>query len=1008
MHTLSNGIDQQSMNHDSCYNAEPANYGLNNNFGFERQDFNHHGFPSHHALRPQLSFGGEATYPTYQAHPIGQLKSLPEQSNPYYYNGPAQLDYQSDMFNGSQVMMTTGQRQPVRQNNNPIYPLQQPNTHVANARQQPRQRQFYGQQPQMLHSNDPSTSYQPQQIMQQTLQPSSPSKRKEIYVYNSPFDLYAMAWSMRPGSENKYRLAIGSFMEEYNNKISIVQLREDYGCEFLHLGTFDHPYPATKLMFIPDRKGIHPDLIATTGDYLRLWSVGGSHGATLEAVLDNNRSSHYCAPLTSADWNEVDPSLIATASIDTTCTIWEVETGKAVTERKLKGDVKTQLIAHDREVYDISFSKLHGGKDIFGSVGADGSVRMFDCRHMEYSMIVFEEPNRNPLLRIQFNQQDHNYLATFAQNSSEVFIIDIRIPSIPVAVLKNHSGPVNAINWAPHSSCHICTVAEDKQALIWDVHSMPRPVDDPILAYGAKGEINQIQWSSTLTDWIAISYGKTLELLRGFYSKMTSYNVGLQAFINDQAKVKEEQFIEHIREHDVFKLGDFVLKSGFRSPIYIDFRGLISSPRLMNETAYLVREVIEKANVDYEYVVGVPFAALSLGSRVSLFTNKPMLMNRPQAKAYGTKKLIEGVYDAGKRALIVEDVVTTGASIQETAKALRNEGLIVEDVVCVLNREQGGMEALKEAGIRLHSVLKVSQILEHLEQVGQIDADKHKEIREKLKNPEKAAAAQSNGASGVSWRLDNRAELLEKHPLNRTLLSLIKQKQSNLCVALDLKTAADVIATIEQIKDHICAVKLHVDSLTDATVDFFSQLRQLADQSGFVIFEDRKFADTGNTNLLQLTGGTYRIADWADLVTAHSTPGSAAIQSFETAICDKTSKISGVLLVAEMSSEGTLTSDAEYVRKTVEIGKKCSNVVSGFICQKRCADEPRFLYWTPGVNLSQSTDGKGQHWRGVKEAIVDDGNDIVIVGRGITNAKDIKAEAKRYQEAAWATLQSRE
>ncbi|CAD5230342.1 unnamed protein product [Bursaphelenchus xylophilus] len=365
------------------------------------------------------------------------------------------------------------------------------------------------------HSAFPSTS-NPQMLSSQHPMDVSQAepKKKEIYVYSSPFNLYGMAWSTRPEPENKFRLAVGSFIEEYNNKISLVQLREDVG-EFKHLGTFDHPYPATKVLWIPDKKGRYPDLIATTGDYLRIWAVGGPHGAVFESMLDNNRSSQYCAPLTSADWNEVEPSLIATSSIDTTCTIWEIETGKPIAERKpTKGNVKTQLIAHDREVFDIAFSKINSGKDVFGSVGADGSVRMFDIRHMEYSMIVFEEPNRKPLLRLAFNQHDHNYLATFAQDSPEVYIIDIRIPSIPVATLKNHCGAVNAISWAPHSSCHICTVAEDKQALIWDVHNMPRPVEDPILAYSAAGEINQVEWSSSMTDWISISYGKKLELLR--------------------------------------------------------------------------------------------------------------------------------------------------------------------------------------------------------------------------------------------------------------------------------------------------------------------------------------------------------------------------------------------------------------------------------------------------------------------------------------------------------------
>lgn len=97
---------------------------------------------------------------------------------------------------------------------------------------------------------------------------------------------------------------------------------------------------------------------------------------------------------------------------------------------------------------------------------------MFDLRHMEYSTIVFEEPNRRALSRLAWNKQDPNYLATFAQNSNEVlkknfnmfnffifkvYILDIRLPSMPVSILKNHTGAVNGIAWAPHSTCHICT-----------------------------------------------------------------------------------------------------------------------------------------------------------------------------------------------------------------------------------------------------------------------------------------------------------------------------------------------------------------------------------------------------------------------------------------------------------------------------------------------------------------------------------------------------------------------
>ena len=175
-----------------------------------------------------------------------------------------------------------------------------------------------------------------------------------------------------------------------------------------------------------------------------------------------------------------------------------------------------QLIAHDKEVYDIAFAR---GTDVFASVGADGSVRMFDLRSLEHSTIIYESSvtkpplhaqggkadpaqqsgqtnqqnasstsstNLPPILRLAWNKQDPNYLATVLGSSSSTVILDIRVPSIPVATLSGHNAPVNAIAWAPHSSCHICSAADDHFALIWDLSSMPKPIEDPILAYDAK------------------------------------------------------------------------------------------------------------------------------------------------------------------------------------------------------------------------------------------------------------------------------------------------------------------------------------------------------------------------------------------------------------------------------------------------------------------------------------------------------------------------------------------
>lgn len=106
---------------------------------------------------------------------------------------------------------------------------------------------------------------------------------------------------------------------------------------------------------------------------------------------------------------------------------------------------------------------------MFASVGADGSVRMFDLRHLEHSTIIYEDQGHTPLLRLAWNKQDPNFLATIAMDASEVVILDVRVPCTPVARLNNHRACVNGLAWAPHSACHICTAGDDHQALIWDI-----------------------------------------------------------------------------------------------------------------------------------------------------------------------------------------------------------------------------------------------------------------------------------------------------------------------------------------------------------------------------------------------------------------------------------------------------------------------------------------------------------------------------------------------------------
>lgn len=314
-------------------------------------------------------------------------------------------------------------------------------------------------------------------------------------------------WSTRGGDPTvQYRVAVGSFVEQYTNKVAVVRYIPEQN-NFVKTATFDHPYPATKVAWIPDEPGTHSDLLATTGDFLRIWRVSTSAKSKDEDEVqplfsfNNNKQSDYCAPLTSMDWNRDDPSMIGTSSIDTTCTIWNVETQQA----------KTQLIAHDEEVYDIAFAR---GCDRFATAGKDGSVRIFDLRELEHSTIMYESAKRVPLLRVAWNEQDANFLATIESEAKYTTIIDIRMPNMPVSKLGGHSAAVSAVAWAPHSSCHICSAGDDTQALIWSLASLPKPVEDPILAYSAAGEINNLKWSSINQEWISIGFEKKVEFLR--------------------------------------------------------------------------------------------------------------------------------------------------------------------------------------------------------------------------------------------------------------------------------------------------------------------------------------------------------------------------------------------------------------------------------------------------------------------------------------------------------------
>lgn len=372
------------------------------------------------------------------------------------------------------------------------------------------------------------------------------AKKREIYRFQAGCLVSNLAWSATSPSST-YQLALSSFLENFGNYVQIISLDNDeYDQELKSDVIFQHPYPPTKILWEPrcsSRKGQSSQLLATTSDNLKIWSiehisdedksqaqVDGSesisgndnsakctHRVSLACQHRPNEEYKYSAPMTSFDWNEKDSSILVTTAVDAICTIWNIEVGQQTGNTRVHCTSKDQLVAHNKEIFDVSFTKLATGRECFVTSGGDGTVKLLDTRHLPSTNTIFEadwSTSKRALVRVACNKVDPNLLATFAIESNSIIVLDIRKPKTPVTTLNNHTRPVNSMMWAPNSAHHMCSVSDDQQALIWELLLRDGAADEPALAYRANGGINVTSWSGAHPDWIAIAYGDLVEMLR--------------------------------------------------------------------------------------------------------------------------------------------------------------------------------------------------------------------------------------------------------------------------------------------------------------------------------------------------------------------------------------------------------------------------------------------------------------------------------------------------------------
>jgi uridine monophosphate synthetase len=441
-----------------------------------------------------------------------------------------------------------------------------------------------------------------------------------------------------------------------------------------------------------------------------------------------------------------------------------------------------------------------------------------------------------------------------------------------------------------------------------------------------------------------------------------------------QIEAAQNHLFDLLYENQIVKRGDFTLKSGAKSDIYIDMRAAISSPDLMDEITAGMQNSC--SGIPYDRICGVPYGAVSFATALALKVRKPLVMLRKEVKNYGTQKVVEGAYKPGDQVLLVEDVVTTGSSILEAIEELKKQQLVVKNVLVLLDRQQGGAQMLENAGYQVHRLMKLSEL------------QTYKPVRQ---------------PDYRSLSYEKRAQLVN-NAVAKKLFLLMEQKRSNLCVAADVTRASELLEIAQMVGPFICILKIHIDLLEDFKPSVITQLQSLAapHNFNFLLMEDRKFADIGSTVEAQYTKGIYRIAEWADLVTVHAVAGTGMIDQMKRAV-DTTKH--GAFIIAQMSTAQTLARGA-YTQQAIDIARQHDDFIIGSIARNIVDTSPSTVHAMAGISLNAESIGD-QCYVTPQKAILDLGADICIVGRDIYKSKNRVEMVKQYCARSWAAYQIR-
>ncbi|KAK2603561.1 orotidine 5'-phosphate decarboxylase [Conoideocrella luteorostrata] len=255
-----------------------------------------------------------------------------------------------------------------------------------------------------------------------------------------------------------------------------------------------------------------------------------------------------------------------------------------------------------------------------------------------------------------------------------------------------------------------------------------------------------------------------------------------------------------------------------------------------------------------------------------------------------------------------------------------------------------------------------------------------------------------------------------QHPVARKLFNIAESKRSNLVVSADIEDTESLLKCADDLGPYIAVFKTHVDIVRDFSDATIQGLKSLAKKHNFMIFEDRKLIDIGNTVQKQYHSGALRISEWADIVNLSVLGGDGIVDALTQTVTSPDFPFRGqrgFLLLAEMTSRGSLATGA-YTSQCVDLARSFPESTFGFVATRaltadhsqRTSSHEDFVIFTTGINIESRGDTLGQQYQTPAEA-VRRGADFIIAGRGIYASKDSVVAAKRYRDEGWDAYMER-